>query len=64
MSEVSPKLAQSITGFCVAAARNLSVFPTIHAVSTPPPDPPVTKRLLGSTWPLAIAASTALIRSS
>ena len=35
-----------------------------QAVSTPPPEPPVTNRLLGSTWPLATAASTALIKSS
>jgi hypothetical protein len=53
-----------MTGFWVAAARKRSVLPTIHAVRTPPPEPPVTNRLPGSTWPVAIAASTALIRSS
>ena len=46
-SAVSTKLAQSITGFCVAAALKRLVLPTIQAVSTPPPEPPVTNRWFG-----------------
>ena len=64
LSIVSASLIQLITGFCVAAALNRSVLPTIHAVNSPPPDPPVTNRLSGSAVPSAIAASTEAIRSS
>jgi hypothetical protein len=46
------------TGFWVAAALKRSVLPTIQAVSTPPPEPPVTKSLSGSAKPPAMAAST------
>src|SRR5215467_8488706 len=63
-STVSTSLVQSMTGFCDAAARKRFVFPTIHAVRTPPPEPPVTYRRLVSIEPFAMAASTTLIRSS
>ncbi len=42
MSAVSVKLVQLMTGFATTAALKRSVLPTIHAVSTPPPEPPVT----------------------
>src|SRR5688572_22471246 len=64
MSAVSAKLAQLITGFATTAARKRSVLPTIQAVSTPPPEPPVTNRLFVSTLPSAISLSTPDIRSS
>src|SRR5215469_7233159 len=64
LSEVRAKLAQSITGFCTAAALKRPVLPTIQAVSTPPPEPPVMKSSAGSTPPSPRASSTALIRSS
>ena len=57
-------LAQLVTGFWAAAALKRLVLPTIQAVRMPPPDPPVTNRLFGSTAPLAMAASTAAIRSA
>jgi hypothetical protein len=46
---VSTKLAQLITGLATTAARKRSVLPTIQAVSTPPPLPPVTYSRSGST---------------
>ena len=42
---VSAKLVQLMTGLADTAARKRPVLPTIQAVSTPPPEPPVTKRL-------------------
>ena len=42
MSAVSSQLVQLMTGFATTAAAKRSVWPTIHAVSTPPPEPPVT----------------------
>ena len=41
-SEVRTKLVQLMTGLATTAARNRSVLPTIQAVRTPPPLPPVT----------------------
>ncbi|MNC97866.1 hypothetical protein D3C83_156620 [compost metagenome] len=64
MSVVNTVLAQLMTGFCAAAARNRVVLPMIQAVRIPPPEPPVTNRLSASTKPSAIAASTVLMRSS
>src|SRR5215510_15608280 len=64
VSEVRTKLLQLMTGLAETAARKRSVLPTIQAVRTPPPLPPVTKRFPGSTKPRAIVASTRLIRSS
>jgi DNA-binding NtrC family response regulator len=58
------KLNQLITGQRTAAARKRSVWPITQLVSTPPPLHPPTKRLAGSTYPLAITASTPAIRSS
>ena len=37
-----------MTGFIETAAANRSVCPTIHAVKTPPPLPPVTNRFFSS----------------
>src|SRR3546814_3623733 len=50
--------------FCVTAALNRLVLPTIQLVSTPPPEPPVTNSAFGSATPSSIARSTMLIRRS
>src|SRR5215470_2263303 len=62
-SEVSAQLYQLITGYKLAAARKRVVRSIIQHVSTPPPEPPVTNRLSGSTYPLAITASTPEFKS-
>ena len=64
LSAYKTKLYQLITGFATTAAVNLSVFPTIQAVNTPPPLPPVTKRLDSSIYPFLITKSTPDIKSS
>src|SRR5579871_88371 len=48
-SEVNAQLYQLITGYKLAAARKRVLRSIIQQVSTPPPDPPVTNRLSGST---------------
>src|ERR1700734_4163152 len=48
MSEVRTKLYQLMTGYGQGAARRRSVCSIVQAVRTPPPLPPVTKRLLVS----------------
>ena len=48
MSAVSTKLVQLMTGFATTAARKRSVLPTIHAVSTPPPEPAAPVALLSA----------------
>src|SRR5580704_388337 len=48
MSLVSTKLYQLMTGYRHAAARKRSVCSMVHAVRTPPPLPPETKRLFVS----------------
>src|ERR1700682_393951 len=48
ISEVRTKLYQLMTGYSAAAARKRSVCSMVQQVSTPPPLPPVTKRLFGS----------------
>ncbi len=63
-SVVPTNECQLMTGRIETAARKRSVWPTIQAVSTPPPLPPQTKRLSLSMKPLASAASTPAIRSS
>src|SRR5678815_5983252 len=53
---VSPtKLSQLITGQSDAAAAKRSVWPTVHAVSTPPPEQPYTNMFFVSTYPLPVS---------
>ena len=65
MSVVSAVLAQLITGFWVTAAAEAVVRPTIHAVSDAAARAAGHEQVVGvDVSPRAIAASTALIRSS
>src|SRR6185437_9679810 len=62
---VSPtKLIQSITGQSAAAAANRLVCPTVHAVSTPPPEQPYTNMFFVSMYPRPTTVSTPAIKSS
>src|SRR6185312_12678339 len=62
---VSPtKLIQSITGQSAAAAAKRSVWPTVHDVSTPPPEQPYTYKFFESMYPRPITVSTPAIKSS
>src|SRR3990172_7450776 len=56
--------SQLITGQLEDAAVKRFVWPTIQAVSTPPPLQPYTNRLRGSMYPRPITVSTPAIRSS
>src|SRR5690349_1208059 len=62
-SVVPTKLIQLMTGQLADAAAKRLVWPTVHAVSTPPPEQPKTNMLVVSMLPLAITASTPAIRS-
>ena len=64
LSVVPTKLIQFVTGQLELAAANRFVCPTIHAVSTPPPEHPNTYMRLVSTYPRLMTVSTPAIRSS
>src|SRR6202167_6186593 len=62
-SAVYQKSRQSAMDRCETAVLKRVVCPTVQLVSTPPPLPPVTPSLSGSTQPRAISSSTPAIRS-
>ena len=64
MSAVNTSLVQFTTGYSTAAARNRDVRAVSHAVSNPPPLPPVTYSCAGSAMPRATSESTAVNKSS
>src|SRR5688572_20727689 len=63
-SVVPTKLIQFVTGQFALAAAKRSVCPTIHDVSTPPPEQPYTNMLRVSTYPRPMTVSTPALRSS